>query len=213
MWSCSLKYLMIAVLLIFSTQTRAQDNQGVSGKELIGLLQKGGYNLYIRHVATDWTQTDKINKKGDWKSCDPKLIRQLSGKGRDDSRTIGKAIRFFKIPIQQIYASPYCRTIETVSLMELGKVEVTHDLMNLRSANFVGGVDQVIQRAQAKLSKAPNAGTNTLLSSHGNLANAATNVYPAEGEIIAFRPIEQGFRFVGRITPEQWEKLLKAQGQ
>ncbi len=178
-------------------------------QKLLMELQQGGFNLYIRHVATNWSQSDKIKKYGDWKSCDPTQVRQLSDAGKRDSAIIGTAIKSLGIKIGAIFSSPYCRTIETAKLMDLGiKVEVTNDLMNLRTVDYVGGQMHVIKMTRKRLSTLPQATTNTLLSAHGNLASAATQFYPEEGEILVFKPTPpNGFVLVGRIPIEKWQKL------
>jgi hypothetical protein len=43
----------------------------LSGKALITALRRGGYNIYFRHAAIDWTQNDRVAAEGDWTSCDP----------------------------------------------------------------------------------------------------------------------------------------------
>ena len=54
-------------------------------------------------------------------------------------------------------------------------------------------------------------GTNTVLVSHGNLARAATSVYPGEGEGLVFQPqADGGFVFVGRLSPTQWRQLAES---
>ena len=89
-----------------------------------------------------------------------------------------------------------------------GSVEVSPDIINLRVADYFGGRDQVVTRAQSRLSAPPGAGANNIFVAHRNLARAATTVYPDEGEAIVFRPLGNSrFEFVGRLTPQQWQAL------
>ncbi len=181
-------------------------------------MQQGGYTLYIRHVSTDWSQYDNVQilHHGDWESCNPNQIRQLSKAGRKDARTIGKAIKALNIKISAIYASPYCRTVETASLMELGvDIQKTYDIMNMRAVDYVGGREHVIKTAQKRISIPPiKPGTNTLLSAHGNVAREATSVYPQEGEVLVFKPLGNSkFEFMGRIPVEKWDVLVKLDKQ
>lgn len=198
--------LSLLILVISSSVSQAGE------PHIISFLQKGGFNLYIRHVGTDWSQSDNIQQKEDIESCNPKKVRQLSDKGREDARSIGKALKLFKIKVGKILSSPYCRAVETASLMGIGEVKKTTELMNMRSADLFGGDAAVIERAQKLLMTVPEEGTNTLLSAHGNLARAATGVYPGEGEILVFRPLPDGkFEFVGRVPVEGWAKLISTQ--
>ncbi len=60
-------------------------------------------------------------------------------------------MRALKIPVGRILASPYCRTVATAKLMNLGRVETTTDIVNLRVAAYFGGRDAIAKRAQAQL--------------------------------------------------------------
>ncbi|MFQ6024846.1 MAG: histidine phosphatase family protein [Acidiferrobacterales bacterium] len=188
----------------------AEGVDALSGEALVRALQGGGYNVYFRHAATDWSQTDHVRAAGDWTSCDPSQIRQLSEEGRRTAREVGEAIRALGIPVGQVMASPYCRTVETAQLMALGPVDTTTDVINLRVAEYFDGRKAIAQRARARLGVPPAPGTNTVLVAHGNVAREATNVYPAEGEGIVFHPDGNGdFVFIGRLTPKEWARLAQ----
>ncbi|MFQ5546096.1 MAG: histidine phosphatase family protein [Acidiferrobacterales bacterium] len=203
---------LIATLSSVGSPTLALDTAVLTGKALVQELRAGGYNVYFRHAATDWSQSDHIREAGDWTSCDPSRVRQLSNEGRRSARAVGNAMRALKIPVGRILASPYCRTVETAKLMNLGRVETTTDLVNLRVAAYFGGRDASAKRAQAQLATPPANNTNTVLVAHGNVARHATQVYPDEGEGIVFRPQGNGrFIFVGRLTPAQWVQLVDEQ--
>jgi len=194
--------------LHFASGAGAQGDGPLSGEALLEALQGGGYNLYFRHAATEWSQGDQVRVAGDWTSCEPERMRQLSDAGRRTSKAVGEAMRTLGVPVGAVFASPYCRTVETARLLAVGPVQTTTDVMNLRSADYVGGRGTVIMRARARLAMSPEAGTNNIYVAHGNVARAATEVYPGEGECLVFRPHEaSGFVFVGRIPPEEWQRL------
>lgn len=201
-----LRYVLAAAAVFVCAAIPAAEI--MSGAELVDALRQGGYNIYFRHAQTDWSQSDRIDKAGDWKSCDPSRVRQLSAAGRDTARAVGEAIRALDIPVGRVLASPYCRAVDTVRLMDLGAVETTTDVMNLRAADYIGGRDTVVETARELLATPPPAGTNTVIAAHGNVARAATPVYPGEAEAVIFRPDGTGgFIFVGRLEPEQWRTL------
>ncbi len=186
----------------------------LSGEPLVALLRAGGNNIYFRHAQTDWSQDDHIERAGDWASCEPTRVRQLSQAGRRTARAVGDAMRALRIPVGAILASPYCRTVETAKLMNLGPVTNTTDVMNLRAAEYFGGRDAVLQRARSRLAVPPPANMNVVLVAHGNVARGATDVYPDEAEGVIFRPDGNGgFTFVGRLTPEQWAALATKAAQ
>lgn len=184
------------------------DTPPLESEALIEALRGGGYTLYFRHEATDWSQTDYVNQAEDWLSCDGDSMRQLSDTGRERAAATGKAIRSLGIPVGRVLASPYCRTVETAQLMNLGKVTTTIEVMNLRVAEYFGGRDAIVATAQALLAKLPTKNTNTVIVAHGNVAREATPVYPDEGEGVVFQADGQGgFRYVGSILPAQWAQL------
>ena len=177
---------------------------------LVARLRSGGYTLYFRHVATDWSKHDRVNKAGDWLSCDVRQMRQLSDNGRAEAKRIGQAIRDLSIPVGQILASPYCRTMETAKLFDIGPVVPSTVVMNLRSAGYFGGRDKIITNAQRLLSTPPAAGTNRVVVAHGNVAREATPVYPDEGEGVVFLADGKGgFDVIARIPPDRWRRMLE----
>jgi len=201
---------LLVFLLALSALLSSQPTVELAGAELVSALRDGGYNIYFRHAATDWSQNDNIHEAGDWTSCDPTRMRQLSDEGRRAARAAGDAIRSLGIPVGRVFASPYCRAVETARLMNLGRVETNTEVMNLRAAKYFGGRDAIVKRARARLATVPAPSTNTVLVAHGNVARESTDVYPSEGEGIVFRPNgSRGFDFVGRLTPAQWVQLAK----
>ena len=196
--------LLLGVLMAADATARS----ALSGQELIAALRGGGYNLYFRHAATDWSQDDQEPQHGDWTSCDGAQMRQLSDGGRETARALGTAIRALEIPVGEVLASPYCRTLETARLMRLGAVQATTEVINMRVADRFGGIQAVIASARRLLATAPGGGTNRVIVAHGNVARDATPVYPDEAEAVIFRPDGRGgFDFVGRLTPAQWSAL------
>jgi broad specificity phosphatase PhoE len=186
----------------------AQNGARLSGEPLVRALRQGGYNIYFRHAATDWSQSDHVREAGDWTSCDPARIRQLSDQGRKTARAVGDAIRALSIPVGRVLASPYCRTVETATLMNLGNVETTIDVMNMRVAEYFGGRSAIVKTARARLATPPASGTNTVIVAHGNVARDSTPVYPGEAEGVVFRPDGNGdFSVVARVSPQEWTRL------
>jgi len=198
------------LLICLLTAGPALADSQLNDVELVQALRAGGYNIYFRHVATDWSQSDDVREADDWRSCDPLRMRQLSAAGRDAARAIGTAMRRLAIPVDEVLASPYCRTVETAKLMELGKVSETVQVMNLRSADYVGGRGSVVASAQALLASSPGEAVNRVIVAHGNVAREATPAYPGEGEALVFEPdAAGGFVLRGRIAVGDWARLVK----
>lgn len=205
--------LVLCLLFLVAPAQAPSADSSLSGEALVQALRLGGYNIYFRHAQTDWSQSDKVEKAGDWTSCDPDRVRQLSDEGRASARSVGESMRALNIPVGKVLASPYCRTVETASLMNLGQVKTTTDVVNMRVASYFGGRDAVAATARERLSTPPANGTNTVIVAHGNVARVATPVYPGEAEGVVFRPDgEGGFQFVGRLTPAAWTALADEMG-
>lgn len=203
----------ILVAIMCAAGVSVSADAQLQGEELIAALRQGGYNIYFRHTQTDWSQIDIIVNAGDWTDCDPSRVRQLSDTGRHTARAIGKAMHALRIPVSRVLASPYCRTVETATLMDLAPVETTTDVINMRVAEHVGGTDAVVATARKRLASVPSTGTNIVIVAHGNVVRSAARVNPGEGEGVVFRPDGTGeFSFIGRLTPEQWEELAASLG-
>ena len=200
---------LLALSLLAFTSAGADQGSLLGGKALVEALHAGGLNIYFRHVATDWSLSDDLRDRDDWLSCDPARMRQLSDAGRADAVAVGSAMRKLEVPVAQVLASPYCRTMETARLINVGRVEASTDVMNLRAAEYFGGRAAIVTTAQRLLSTPPPAGGNRVIVAHGNVASAATPAYPAEGEGLVFKPEDDGsFILVGRVEPGQWAELL-----
>jgi hypothetical protein len=115
---------------------------GIEGQALVDALRRGGYQIYFRHAASDWSQYDQVTKAGDWTSCDPGKMRQISESGRKTAAAIGDALRTLGIPIGQVLASPYCRTVETARIIWN---------LHICRANIATGVDPTGRRVQQSL--------------------------------------------------------------
>jgi phosphohistidine phosphatase SixA len=184
-----------------------------SDRSLVDALRDGGFNIYVRHAATDWSQQDLVSEHGDWLSCNGAEIRQLSDQGRKTAKALGAALRRLQIPVSEVLASPYCRTMETARLLQLGEVQPSNAVINMRVASYFGGPDAVIESARRLLGSAPRGQGNRVVVAHGNVARLATPVYPGEAESVVFRPDGSGrFDVVARLTPARWSALAASAG-
>jgi hypothetical protein len=63
------------------------------------------------------------------------------------------------------------------------------------------------------LATEPEAGTNTVLVSHGFNITAAAEISIGEGEAAIYAPESDGaFRLVARVGPKEWSALADAAG-
>lgn len=197
----------IALVLCLGGVAQAQ---APSGAALVESLRAGGHVIYFRHAATQWDRQDHVGTSGDWRSCDPARMRQLSDAGRRAAAEIGAAIRALRIPVAEVLSSEYCRTAETARLLDIGTVETTTDIMNLRAAEYVGGRDAAVARARRVIATPPPSGANVVIVAHGNLMQGATGSYVGEAGSAIYVPApdsEHGFEFVTHLKAEDWSRL------
>ena len=147
--------LALLSILLFVSPASAQP-----GAELLSQLREGGYVLYLRHTSTDFSQND--SRMTSFEDCASQ--RNLTDQGRDEARAIGEHVKRLKIPIGEVLASPFCRTMETARLA-FGKATATNDVR--------GGPAQADDpNRYAPLRKLLSTGSRkaktVVISSHGN---------------------------------------------
>src|SRR5512143_2013384 len=108
---CALLALVSAVSGIAAFAQTADGE--LAGPALLAALRSGGYILYFRHASTDFGQSDE--QMTGYEDCAKQ--RNLTDAGRAEARAIGEALRDLRIPIGDVRASPFCRTMETARLM------------------------------------------------------------------------------------------------
>jgi phosphohistidine phosphatase SixA len=185
--------LAVLFALILASPALAQPDP-----DLLARLREGGYVLYLRHASTDFGEDD--SRMTSYLDCATQ--RNLTDKGRAEARALGEHIKRLKIPIGEVLASPFCRTMETARLA-FGKATATNEVR--------GGParpDDPTRYAPLKklLSSKIAKGQNLVISSHGNPFHAVAGPpYLAEGEMAVVRP-EGGERFsvIARIPLSDW---------
>jgi hypothetical protein len=172
------------------------------GAALARALRSGGYTLYFRHTATDLSQQDRPTfAPGDCKSQ-----RNLSPTGRAQARRIGQAIAAMKLPVGEVLASPYCRTMETARLLA-GRA--TPDEAVRGRASTAGGPPDYSGLGDI-LAQPVKRGTLRIVSGHGNGFRAVAGApHLEEGEAAVLRPAEGSWIVVARIRAGEWEALAR----
>jgi phosphohistidine phosphatase SixA len=175
----------------------------LSPQQLLAELRQGGYVLYFRHAATDFSQNDERMKR--YEDCADQ--RNLVDKGRADARAAGAAIRELKVPVGRVLASPFCRTVETAQLL-FGRAE---KMTEVRGGPAVPAASDRYAELRKILSTPVGAGANLIVVSHGNpFYSVAGPPYLAEGEAAVVKPLGQDFRIVAKIRIDGWEALKSA---
>lgn len=208
--SRTLRIVQLAVGLAFlgwlpvaSGQLTGDTEPKLTGTALVRELQKGGYIIYFRHGATsDFGEKDVSD--ADIDNC--QLQRNLSEEGRAQTRRIGEAFRQLRIPIGDVYSSPYCRCLETAKNI-FGKAEKSkalHFAIHLRTADRQTVTSQLLEMLRTP----PKPGTNTAMVSHTANLKEAVGIWPKpEGVAHVFKPTGNGqFTYVGMMPPDGWHE-------
>jgi hypothetical protein len=191
----------LCCLLLFASSAAAQVDP-----EIVGKLREGGLVLYMRHTSTDFSQNDAAMTS--YEDCAHQ--RNLTDKGRAEAREIGAHVKRLGVPLGEILASPFCRTMETARLA-FGRPRA----MNEVRGGPARPEDPARYDELKKLLSTPvKQGENRVISSHGNPFHAVAGPpYLAEGEIAVVRP-EGAMRFtvIARIRPQDWSGLRVSAG-
>lgn len=179
------------------------DPQGpLTGLALVEALREGGHVLYLRHAATDEVPGDQPDPLGD---C--RRQRLLSDAGRADARALGAAVRALDVPVGDVVASPYCRTVETA---ELAFRRVRTDPGLLPPAADGPDREQVRDRLHALAGRPPDRGENTVLVGHLTNLRLVRPASPEEGGTLVLRPGSgRTLQLVGAVPPQGWQRLAE----
>jgi phosphohistidine phosphatase SixA len=201
--ACLRALLMVAALLLFAPAWADAPTQNLSGRALLSALREGGLILYFRHASTDFGQND--DQMTGYEDCAKQ--RNLTDRGRAEARDIGVAVKRLELPVGDVVASPFCRTMETARLI-FGTATA--------SAAVRGGParpesEERYAALRKLLSTPPRPGTDLVIVSHGNPFNAVVGApYLAEGEAAVIRPLgAQGFIVIARVPKNAWDSLAK----
>jgi sugar lactone lactonase len=153
---------------------------------LVADLRDGGHVLFVRHAATagDHDRTD------DPADCEQQ--RNLTDAGRADAAAIGAAIDGLDVPVVEVLASRWCRSLDTA---ELAFDEVVVDDRLLPSADP--------DVARDLLTDPPTEG-NRVLVGHLSTITGLTGVHLEEGDTAVFAP---GGELVDIVPVDAWEEL------
>lgn len=181
--------------------------QALEGAALVKALRAGGLTLYFRHTATDFSQSDAAMKG--YGEC--ALQRNLSEEGRRQAREIGEWVRKLELPVGEVVASPFCRTMETGRLM-FGRAEPS---TVVRGYEGTSSASPDYAKLVALLASPPaRPGTLRMITSHGNPFRAiAGPPHLMEGEAAVLRGDGKDFTVVARIRPGDWASLASSVGR
>jgi phosphohistidine phosphatase SixA len=194
----------LAVLVLATAAVGSAAEPRLGGRALVAALRGGGYVVYFRHAATDFSMTD--TDTGNLTDC--RRQRNLIAAGRADARAIGRAWRMLRLPVGVVLASRYCRTRETARLA-FGRFTPSTDITSLPSAATEAERARRVAALRRLLARPPRQG-NTILVAHLFNIQEAAGISLEEGEAAVYRPRgARGFRLVAKVMPRAWARLVR----
>jgi phosphohistidine phosphatase SixA len=199
-----------AALCVPSMGARAADIAGtessapvagsqLQGAALVAALQRGGYVVYFRHTATDFSRNDSGMRAYD--DCDNQ--RLLSPQGRADATAIGQRLRALRLPVGEALASPYCRTMDHARRMLGDAVKPRNEIRESDGGDYPG-LKQLLAAPVA-------AGGNRWIVGHGTpFRTIAGAPHLMEGEAAVIRPGVTRWTVVARLAVADWQALPTA---
>jgi len=128
---------------------------------LVARLRTGGLVLYFRHADTAGMPCDSSFRIGDRAGQ-----RNISPRGREQSRRIGEAMAALRVPVAKpVLAGPVYRARDTAEeAFGVSEVQVTD---SLTADDYAGPrLDWVLAEHRRLMSERPPAGTNRVLVGH-----------------------------------------------
>lgn len=177
---------LVMLCLLLAAPVHAND-------EPWALLRQGGHVVLLRHALT----TPGVGDPPDMRLEDCSTQRNLSEEGRAQARRIGEGFREFRVPVDRVLSSEWCRCIETAALAFGRGVELWPALNNL-----YGRTENRQKQAQALAARIGSwrGKGNLVLVTHGSTILAGTRLGTQMGEMLILAP--QGadrFALVSRL--------------
>lgn len=184
------RFVVLIILLGLCTAA----NRGSAGEaEAWSALRAGGHVALMRHADAPGGFGDPPGFKVE----DCATQRNLSAKGRADALRIGARLKSEGIVWEAILSSPWCRCIDTATLLDLGPVKTEPTFGNvvvLRDQR-----ESLTSGARAVIEQWTGSGI-LLVVTHGANIQALTGIQPASGEIVVVSGGSGGGRkAVGRL--------------
>ena len=186
-----IRFAVFATLLCFCS---AADIASADEAEAWTALRAGRHVVLMRHADAPGGAGDPAG----FRVGDCATQRNLSAKGRADAQRIGARLGSEGIAVEKLLSSPWCRCMDTATLLELGPVEASATFGNV----FVlsDQKEALTAGARAVIDKWTGSGILVVVTHGANIA-ALTGISPASGELVVVRTGSGGgSKPVGRLV-------------
>ena len=166
---------IVFTIVSFSTETYA--------KSELEIIRRGisANVIFMRHaLAPGFGDPHNFIKE------DCSTQRNLNNKGRLQARLIGSYLKASDIKFSEILTSEWCRCIDTIKELNLGKWETFSGLNSFFQGHEKK--DQVMNKLQKKLDSLDNSDL-VLFVTHQVVITEQTGVAPSSGEMVLYNSI------------------------
>jgi len=188
--ACALVLPPLVLLLLFGVTpgARADDAAGWAA------LRQGGVVALVRHG-----DAPGVGDPPGWRLGDCATQRNLGERGRAEARALGARLRAERIAIDRVVSSPWCRCVDTATLLDVGPVQVEPAFANA----FVLSEQRDALRERGRAVVAAWRGPGVLVVvTHGENIQALTGRSVAPAGIVVVAPDGDGvLREVGSLAP------------
>ncbi len=158
-----------------------------------------GAVLLMRHALTDQTQTD----------ADPQARggcaqqRNLSAEGVTQAQRIGRGMA--DLPISAVYASPFCRTVDTAEALDVAPVTVEQALISTTSGLDASAQQSIIDAEFGLILRELGGDDVVVMVTHTQNIEVITGMTVGEGDAVVLVPAATGgFTVEGVIPATAW---------
>ncbi len=191
--ACVLLAAVAVLALMLAAAAPTASAQNAPPEAIWDALERGGHVMLMRHA-----RAPGVGDPDDFTLGDCSTQRLLSDRGREQAARLGRLLRSRGIPVARVYASQWCRTMETAELLDLAAVEPLPMINSFfRSPETA---DRQTRELAEFVSEKPQDG-NTLLVTHQVNIQALTGRFLSEGEIVVLEPQGDGFKTPGTLRP------------
>lgn len=194
---------------------RLSDVQGSKAPAWLDALKKGGYVVFFRHAATNWTERDTDYSNFDNRDGQ----RNLSEAGKADAASIGKAFQALGIPHDTVYVSPMYRCRDTADLA-FGHGEVSMALFGKVPQAPGKAAETAEKRATYRAERIQMLSVPTPGGQNRILVGQQDPMIPVipglhrdelrEGDALVIKPLGKGqFKILSQVTVADWTRLAE----
>ena len=173
-------------IFLFTAQLNASE-------QAWNIAQEGNKIILIRHSLAPGGGDPtgfKIN--------DCKTQRNLNRTGINQSKKIGKLFKKYKVPVDQVLTSQWCRCIDTAKYA-FGNYKEFTALNSTFQSPYNKNEGKQLKDLYSFVKKWNGKGKNLVLITHYSIITAVTNAVPSSGEIVV---ADKNFKVLGTIQTD-----------